>query len=183
MTTQYRQSQQRRALEANLLRLCAAMVLTAPAFLAAASISAQAETLHVTWVEPAEPSLNESWDQSSNPTPSFFALGSETDVPVTNSNPSGISVVFFFSRGQFGLGGFEDSLGLVNAAGDQVYSGPESSPVFAPGSFSAADINENMGTLTFTAVPEPSTWAMMLLGFAGLGFAGWRARGGFRLAA
>jgi len=25
-------------------------------------------------------------------------------------------------------------------------------------------------------VPEPSTWAMMLLGFAGLGFAGWRAR-------
>ncbi len=26
-----------------------------------------------------------------------------------------------------------------------------------------------------SAVPEPSTWAMMLLGFAGLGFAGWRA--------
>jgi hypothetical protein len=25
-------------------------------------------------------------------------------------------------------------------------------------------------------VPEPSTWAMMLLGFAGLGYAGWRAR-------
>jgi hypothetical protein len=34
-----------------------------------------------------------------------------------------------------------------------------------------------------TSVPEPSTWAMMLLGFAGLAFAGWRARGGFRLAA
>ena len=26
-------------------------------------------------------------------------------------------------------------------------------------------------------VTEPSTWAMMLLGFAGLGYAGWRARG------
>jgi hypothetical protein len=26
-----------------------------------------------------------------------------------------------------------------------------------------------------TAVPEPSTWAMMVLGFAGLGFAGYRA--------
>jgi hypothetical protein len=25
-------------------------------------------------------------------------------------------------------------------------------------------------------VPEPSTWAMLLLGFAGLGFAGYRAR-------
>jgi PEP-CTERM motif len=27
---------------------------------------------------------------------------------------------------------------------------------------------------TAGAVPEPSTWAMLLLGFAGLGFAGWR---------
>jgi PEP-CTERM motif len=25
------------------------------------------------------------------------------------------------------------------------------------------------------AVPEPSTWAMMLLGFAGLGYAGYRS--------
>jgi hypothetical protein len=25
-------------------------------------------------------------------------------------------------------------------------------------------------------VPEPSTWAMLLLGFAGLGFAGYRTR-------
>jgi hypothetical protein len=32
-------------------------------------------------------------------------------------------------------------------------------------------------------VPEPSTWAMMLIGFAGLVFAGRRARGALRLAA
>ena len=31
-----------------------------------------------------------------------------------------------------------------------------------------------VGTLTVTAVPELSTWAMLLLGFAGLGFAGYR---------
>ena len=30
-------------------------------------------------------------------------------------------------------------------------------------------------TLTVTTVPEPSTWAMMMLGFAGLGFARYRA--------
>jgi hypothetical protein len=34
--------------------------------------------------------------------------------------------------------------------------------------------NGVVGTLTITAVPELSTWAMLLAGFAGLGFAGWR---------
>ncbi|HEY1783403.1 MAG TPA: PEP-CTERM sorting domain-containing protein [Roseiarcus sp.] len=29
-------------------------------------------------------------------------------------------------------------------------------------------------SLSGTTIPEPSTWAMMLLGFAGLGYAGWR---------
>jgi hypothetical protein len=29
-------------------------------------------------------------------------------------------------------------------------------------------------TLVSGGVPEPSTWAMMLLGFAGIGYAGWR---------
>ena len=33
---------------------------------------------------------------------------------------------------------------------------------------------EESGNLSMTAVPEPSTWAMMLLGFAGLGYAGYR---------
>jgi hypothetical protein len=32
------------------------------------------------------------------------------------------------------------------------------------------------GGVTYTAAPEPSTWAMMLIGFAGLGYAGHRAR-------
>jgi hypothetical protein len=29
---------------------------------------------------------------------------------------------------------------------------------------------------TWSSVPEPSTWAMMLLGFAGLGFASYRSQ-------
>jgi len=39
-----------------------------------------------------------------------------------------------------------------------------------------AGTGEIAGTGTLSAVPEPSTWAMMLLGFAGLGFAGYRQR-------
>ena len=41
--------------------------------------------------------------------------------------------------------------------------------------FTAGPNGENDGLFgSLTAAPEPSTWAMMLLGFAGLGFAGYR---------
>jgi hypothetical protein len=40
--------------------------------------------------------------------------------------------------------------------------------------FGSVALNGN-GIENVSAVPEPSTWAMMLLGFAGLGFAGYRA--------
>jgi hypothetical protein len=52
------------------------------------------------------------------------------------------------------------------------------------GGFEAAtmgDIADDLGSsfrlvLVKGAIPEPSTWAMLLLGFAGLGYAGWRRR-------
>ena len=34
-------------------------------------------------------------------------------------------------------------------------------------------LNVTVGSVT-PGIPEPSTWAMMLLGFTGLGFAGYR---------
>ncbi len=41
--------------------------------------------------------------------------------------------------------------------------------------FTAGPNGESNGLFgSLTAVPEPSTWAMMLAGFAGLGFAGYR---------
>jgi hypothetical protein len=33
-----------------------------------------------------------------------------------------------------------------------------------------------LGGVTISAVPEPSTWAMMILGFAGVGFMAYRRR-------
>ena len=37
-------------------------------------------------------------------------------------------------------------------------------------------LGSNSAILAVEAVPEPSTWAMLGLGFAGLGFAGYRGR-------
>jgi hypothetical protein len=40
-----------------------------------------------------------------------------------------------------------------------------------------SDVAFGVGTFTLTAaVPEPSTWAMMLLGFCGLGFMAFRRK-------
>jgi hypothetical protein len=52
----------------------------------------------------------------------------------------------------------------VNLAGDSA----------AVGSSLILDVTTKGNT---PVVPEPSTWAMMLLGFAGLGFVGYRRRG------
>ena len=38
----------------------------------------------------------------------------------------------------------------------------------------------DLTTAAVAAVPEPSTWAMMLLGFGGIGFMAYRRQRGFR---
>lgn len=66
--------------------------------------------------------------------------------------------------------------------GTQLYTGSESSPTFKLGSFNlTAFTNPSVtGTLTISnptsGVPEPATWAMMLLGFGAVGGAMRRRR-------
>jgi hypothetical protein len=57
-------------------------------------------------------------------------------------------------------------------SGDTITFGSPTIPQRTPGIYQAVfDVTSNV-----TAVPEPSTWAMMLLGFAGIGFATYRRK-------
>jgi hypothetical protein len=121
--------------------------------------------------------------------PGGYISGVFVDVPISD----------FMSTGSMSVGPYTDIVwvnasfgGLFNTPdnvyalfGPQTYSGDESAPVFLPGTY----VGDNVGTgaeaiVTISSgaspVPEISTWAMMLLGFAGLALAGYRAsrRGG-----
>jgi hypothetical protein len=63
---------------------------------------------------------------------------------------------------------------LRELGGPQLFSDSIANPVFSVGSFSLTNSESDAGVITFSVVPEPSTWAMMLLAFAGLAFAGYR---------
>jgi hypothetical protein len=128
--------------------------------------------------------VNFSFDQSSNPIPNGFGLNFSTDVPVTNwtSNIGSASSITWFSLAD--SGGFETDTSNNNFAGStafgpQVYTGLESLPVFAPGTFDMVDQDNGLsGVLTVTTVtatPLPPAWTMLIAGFVGLGFLAYRS--------
>jgi PEP-CTERM motif-containing protein len=72
---------------------------------------------------------------------------------------------------------------VPSAVGDTLTWSGESSAYLSQGQLLFSDLigtgnhaNFDVATLVTSAIPEPSTWAMLLLGFAGLGFAGYRRR-------
>ena len=81
----------------------------------------------------------------------------------------------------FSIGGATQSLTLNPLSPLTTYSFTFTTS--APGKLSFTDLsggNNNVGNLldnvSVSAVPEPSTWAMMILGFFGLGFIGYRRK-------
>jgi hypothetical protein len=56
-----------------------------------------------------------------------------------------------------------DRIGIVSTDGETL----KSVEISTPGTESFAEVKQ----VQFSAIPEPSTWAMMLLGFVGLGYA------------
>ena len=83
-----------------------------------------------------------------------------------------------YNQGYFGGPNIYQTL---NGLGSISFSGPSrfdgSSSLGLPGSIDGAPVDRyDAGTFMASAVPEPSTWAMLLLGFAGIGFMAYRRR-------
>jgi hypothetical protein len=96
------------------------------------------------------------------PVGSTFTIGKQTGTSVVALDTTGIFVST--SGGTFHLFGAGSPLSSSQTVqGNDIFeSGPDGFLV---------------GTLTLqAAVPEPSTWAMMILGFCGLGFTAYRRR-------
>lgn len=77
-------------------------------------------------------------------------------------------------------------LGFTQFAGPELFTGTASAPVFKLGTFKLTSIVSGNSTLTISqansAVPEPATWALALVGFGTLGAALRHRRGKVALA-
>jgi hypothetical protein len=132
-----------------------------------------------------------------SPTPTFGVPGAFFTIlsvsAVIGGSPTTLTNVSFWDEA---LGGGFVADSLFNFSG-QFYTGSESSPTFVPGVYRSL-LNEDtqkIDTVTVKelpttvsdpppvivppdppviAVPELSTWAMLLLGFLSLGYAGYR---------
>ncbi|MBR0835797.1 PEP-CTERM sorting domain-containing protein [Bradyrhizobium manausense] len=81
------------------------------------------------------------------------------------------------SQNSENIGFFPFSLGGFDPTAAAIYSIDLTTTDSNGARLASVDIQVNVG-----AVPEPSTWAMMILGFCGLGFMGYRRRAGYSAA-
>ena len=104
--------------------------------------------------------------------------GSNPPTPPNNgTTPDGL---FFFNDVIFTAGGLHwDFNGLVFTAGSfeyNLYSNGADNNALSATDPLAVYARDNLGVGTITAVPEPQTWAMMILGFCGVGFMAYRRK-------
>ncbi len=105
-------------------------------------------------------------------------IGNFTDPNSTHFNVDQEDALFNFENATaVNLGQWGASILAPDAALTITGGGNIEGSVFAKSFLGGGELhNDNLfdGALPTTAVPEPSTWAMLLAGFVGLGFLGWR---------
>jgi hypothetical protein len=98
-----------------------------------------------------------------------------TAVPAPRASPTK-SAFFSASGGTETILDFADSYfnDTLNVGSSPYFKGSLSDPTFLPGSYYGANGDSLTITDISAAVPEASTWAMMILGFCGVGFMAYR---------
>jgi choice-of-anchor A domain-containing protein len=105
-------------------------------------------------------------------------IGNFTDPNSTHFNTDQEDALFNFENattvnvGQWGASILAPDAALTITGGGNIEGS-----VFAKEFLGGGELHNNNlfnGALPTAAVPEPSTWAMLIAGFAGLGFLGWR---------
>jgi hypothetical protein len=120
-------------------------------------------------------------DVGSGPIAPYFAniLGTLNNAPVTFEY-----ITFYGPTDGGGLSAGtqpgDTGTNYFDLFGAQIFGNTNTAPSFAPGTFLFANVLNGplVDTLTISAAaaPEPATWAMMLLGFAGIGFVAFRRK-------
>lgn len=155
------------------------LTATAACVAAATAVPASAATLFFELTG----GRNVTFSLDSNPTPdsSQTFLGEQAAFFNVAGTVNGVATTI--DTISFGTGIFAPlsinapGLGFTQfSGGGPLFSGPGNAPVFAPGTFQMTNafFPEQNSTLVISeqvaaAVPEPSTWAMMLLGFGFIG--------------
>jgi choice-of-anchor A domain-containing protein len=105
-------------------------------------------------------------------------IGNFTDPSSTHFNVDQEDALFNFEDATaVNLGQWGASILAPDAAVKITSGGNIEGSLFAQSFLGGGELHNNNlfnGALPTAAVPEPSTWAMLLAGFAGLGFLGWR---------
>lgn len=114
--------------------------------------------------------------------PNFVQFGTDSQNNSLAFTATATGLFFDFSA----VGGtpyliFQSSDGYIcfNGAAGNCNGSPGALAIATPGGQLVTPINANMEIATVAvtgAVPEPSTWAMMIFGFCGLGFLAYRRR-------
>jgi hypothetical protein len=119
------------------------------------------------------------WTQSATPSPRYTGVEG-TDINVSNASSSLGTFSHVFYGGPDVHGGFQiystnflDGV-IFEAVGPQIFGGTYAAPIFSPGTIQLTPAVAYLGDtekLTITAVPEPATWTLMIVGIGGLGAA------------